>query len=322
MNKAYGVLRPNQSFHLAVSGGHQIWVTDSGNPHGLPVILLHGGPGGGLSPYGRRLYDPERYRIIQFDQRGCGDSLPYCELTHNTTADGIADIEAIAAHLGINQWVVAGGSWGVTLALAYAQQYPQRVMGLILRGVFLARDKDLDWLYGGGAGRVFPDYWAPFTDFVGGLTGTALLSAYYEALMGDDEVHRMSAAVHWVQWETHCMALLPNPKANAEAKVLKTSLPMACISSHFMLHRCFLQENQLVDNMSKIAHIPAYIVHGRYDMVCPADNAYDVAQVWPAAELDIVREAGHTEKEPGITDALLRASHRLAERLGVPSGQA
>ena len=322
MNKAYGVLRPNQSFHLDVSGGHQIWVTDSGNPNGLPVILLHGGPGAGLSTYGRRLYDPERYRIIQFDQRGCGASLPYCERSDNSTDAGIADIDAIARHLGIQKWVVAGGSWGVTLALAYAQQYPNNVLGLILRGVFLARDQDIDWLYGGGAGRVFPDHWASFTDFVGGLTGRPLLQAYQDALMANDEVHRMSAAVHWVQWETHCSALLPNARANAEAKVLKTALPMACLSTHFMLQRCFLRPNQLIENMDKIAHIPGYIVHGRYDMVCPADNAYDLAQVWPAAELDIVREAGHTEHEAGITDALLRASDKMAERLGVPSGQA
>lgn len=322
MQKAYGEIRPNQSFHLNVSGGHSLYVTESGNPDGLPIVLLHGGPGGGLSSYGRRIYDPQRYRIIQFDQRGCGASEPYCELENNNLQASINDIEAIRRHFNINQWVVAGGSWGVTLALAYAQQHPQTVLGMILRGVFLAREADLDWLYGGGAGRIYPDHWEPFSGFVGGLSGKALLLAYYDALMGNDEVHRMSAAVHWVQWETHCSSLLPNAKANQEAKILKSALPMACISSYYMLHQCFLAPNQLLENMQRITHIPAYIVHGRYDMVCPVDNAYALYQQWPEAELNIVREAGHTEKEAGITDALVSAGHKMAQRLGLSDDKA
>lgn len=316
MRIPFAEIRPNFQQNLAVGGDHVIAYTESGNAEGLPVIIIHGGPGAGASEYSRRLFNPEVYRIIQFDQRGCGASSPHCSLLDNNANELMKDIYLLQDELGIKQSVLSGGSWGATLALLYAQKYPERVTGLILRGCFLARKQDLEWLYDGGAGRIFPDHWRKFTQFVDQKTGPELISAYHEILTGDNELQRMAAAKHWSTWEANCSSLTPNPHLLQMANNPKEALPFAVISTHFMGHNCFVEPNQILKNMEKIDQIPGFIIHGRYDMVCPLDNAFDLFASWSNAELDIVREAGHADVEAGITDAVIKATQKMSQRLG------
>jgi len=322
MRVPFGDIRPNYERTLELGDGCIMAYSESGNEKGLPLFIIHGGPGAGVSDYSRKLFNPEIYRIIQFDQRGCGKSVPHCTLENNNSFTLVEDIKALYQHLNIEQAVLYGGSWGVTLALLFTQSYPGKVLGLILRGSFLARQQDMGWLYDGGAGRIFPDHWHKFTRFVGGKTGYALIEAYHDKLTGGDELHRMAAAKQWSIWEAQCATLLPNPYILQSANDPKSALPFALIATHFMKNNCFIEPNQILQNMADIEHLPGFIVHGRYDMVCPLDNAYDLYSVWQNSELDIVREAGHSDLEPGIADAVIKAGSRMAQRLGISPIQA
>lgn len=311
---------PVEAYHsefLARPAGHQIYLEQSGCPMGIPVLMCHGGPGGGSSPFQRTLFDSKRYRIILFDQRGCGQSTPFASLAQNTTADLVADMEAIRQHLGITQWVVAGGSWGSTLALAYAEQYPQHCLGLILRGIFLGRPEDIDWLYrpGGGASQLFPDYYADFLAPVAGLPGLDILVAYQQLLQHPDAEVQLRAAQAWSLWEGRVATLLPNPAVEQGACDAEFALPLARIENHYFLHHCFLTPNQLLKQLPQVQHLPCYIVHGRYDAVCKLENAWSLAQQWPGAVLNIVPNAGHSASEIGISRALFDAASLLADRL-------
>lgn len=298
--------------------GHRLYLEQSGNPQGIPVLMCHGGPGGGSSPFQRTLFDPQQYRIVLFDQRGCGQSTPFASLSHNTTSELIGDIEAIRQLLGIEQWVVAGGSWGSTLALAYAQQYPQRCLGLILRGIFLGRPEDIDWLYrpGGGASQLFPDYYADFFAPVAAQKGLDILVAYQQLLQHRDAAIQLQAAKAWSLWEARVATLLPNTAMRAGALEPESALPLARIENHYFLHHCFLRPNQLLDDLAQVKHLPCYIVHGRYDSVCKMENAWTLHQAWPDSVLTIVSNAGHSASETGISRALYDASLLLARRLG------
>lgn len=298
--------------------GHRIYLEQSGNPKGIPVVMCHGGPGGGSSPFQRSLFDPRVYRVVLFDQRGCGQSTPFASLSHNTTADLIADMEAIRQHLAIERWVVAGGSWGSTLALAYGEQYPERCLGFILRGIFLARSEDIDWLYrpGGGASQLFPDYFADFMQAIAPVQGLDVLVAYRERLQSDDAHSMLEAAKAWSLWEARVATLVPNAAMREGALEPDSALPLARIENHYFLHHCFLEPNQLLQNLSRIAHLPAYIVHGRYDAVCKLENAWSLHQAWPGSVLSVVQQAGHSASEPAIARALYQAATELAQRLG------
>ena len=311
----YPELKPYQRHSLKVSELHELYIDEAGNPDGIPVLFVHGGPGGGCDGSSRRFYDPALYRIVTFDQRGCGRSTPHSELSDNTTQDLIADMEAIRVHLGIDSWVLFGGSWGSTLSLLYAQHYPQRVMALVLRGIFLCRQCDFDWLYKDGANRIFPDYWEEFIKPIPQSERGDLAQAYNSRLLGDDELLRMGVAKAWSAWEGNCSKLRPSPTALAKFTKPHNALALARIETHYFVNKGFIDENYILNNMQSIKDIPGRIVHGRYDVVCPLDNALSLHQQWPNSELVIVRDAGHSASEPGTVDALIRAVADIAKQL-------
>ncbi|HIF88067.1 MAG TPA: prolyl aminopeptidase [Gammaproteobacteria bacterium] len=311
----YPELKPYQRHSLKVSELHELYIDEAGNPDGIPVLFVHGGPGGGCDGSSRRFYDPALYRIVTFDQRGCGRSTPHGELSDNTTQDLIADMEAIRVHLGIDSWVLFGGSWGSTLSLLYAQHYPQRVMALVLRGIFLCRQCDFDWLYKDGANRIFPDYWEEFIKPIPQSERGDLAQAYNSRLLGDDELLRMGVAKAWSAWEGNCSKLRPSPTALAKFTKPHNALALARIETHYFVNKGFIDENYILNNMQSIKDIPGRIVHGRYDMVCPLDNALRLHQQWPNSELVIVRDAGHSASEPGTVDALIRVVADIAQQL-------
>ena len=311
----YPELKPYQRHSLKVSELHELYIDEAGNPDGIPVLFVHGGPGGGCDGSSRRFYDPALYRIVTFDQRGCGRSTPHGELSDNTTQDLIADMEAIRVHLGIDSWVLFGGSWGSTLSLLYAQHYPQRVMALVLRGIFLCRQCDFDWLYKDGANRIFPDYWEEFIKPIPQSERGDLAQAYNSRLPGDDELLRMGVAKAWSAWEGNCSKLRPSPTALAKFTKPHNALALARIETHYFVNKGFIDENYILNNMQSIKDIPGRIVHGRYDMVCPLDNALRLHQQWPNSELVIVRDAGHSASEPGTVDALIRVVADIAQQL-------
>lgn len=301
--------------HLSVTALHTLYLEESGNPDGLPVIFLHGGPGAGCDPSYRRFFDPAVYRVILFDQRGCGRSTPHAELRDNTTQALLADIEAIREHLRIEQWVVSGGSWGTTLGLAYAQQHTERVLGMILRGVFLCRQRDLDWLYGAGTRYFFPQDWENFIHFLPPELRDNPIAGYYQLLTSGDAETQLAAARAWATWEGRPATLLPNENLIRHLTEKRLALSLSRISTHYFVHHCFLRENQLLMDMHKIQPLPGIIVHGRYDMLCPLENAWTLHQLWPQAELNIVADAGHSAGEAGISAALVDAGQRLQEWL-------
>ncbi len=311
----YPELKPYQRHSLKVSELHELYIDEAGNPDGIPVLFVHGGPGGGCDGSSRRFYDPALYRIVTFDQRGCGRSTTHGELSDNTTQDLIADMEAIRVHLGIDSWVLFGGSWGSTLSLLYAQHYPQRVMALVLRGIFLCRQCDFDWLYKDGANRIFPDYWEEFIKPIPQSERGDLAQAYNSRLLGDDELLRMGVAKAWSAWEGNCSKLRPSPTALAKFTKPHNALALARIETHYFVNKGFIDENYILNNMQSIKDIAGRIVHGRYDMVCPLDNALRLHQQWPNSELVIVRDAGHSASEPGTVDALIRVVADIAQQL-------
>ena len=313
-------LEPVDCYHsefVTTPDGHQLYVEQSGNPMGIPVLMCHGGPGGGCSPFQRTLFDPQRFRIVLFDQRGCGQSTPFASLDNNTTAHLIADIELLREHLGISQWLVAGGSWGSTLALAYGEQHPDRCLGFILRGIFLGRAEDIDWLYrpGGGASQIFPEYFADFMAPIAQFAGLDVLVAYQQLLQGDDVELQLQAAQAWSLWESRVATLMPNPSMRAGAVEPLSALPLARIENHYFLNHCFLAPHQLLAQLSRINHLPCWIVHGRYDVVCKMENAWTLANAWPGAHLHIVHHAGHSASEAGICRALYDAASAFADKV-------
>lgn len=315
MQTFYPEIKPYQRHQIAVEPPHELYVDESGNPDGIPVLFVHGGPGAGCGRYDRRFFDPEVYRIILFDQRGAGRSRPHAELQNNTTQKLVEDIEVIRTTLGIDQWVLFGGSWGSTLSLVYAETYPERILGLILRGIFLCRPQDLQWFYQDGASRVFPDFWEDFIHPIPVEERGDMMAAYHRCLTGDNEILQMSAAKSWSLWEGRCATLRPNQDVVDSFTEPHRALSLACIEAHYFVNNTFLEEDQILRNAHKLAGIPGVIVHGRYDMICPLDNAFALHQAWPESQLQIIREAGHASREPGIVDALIRATDELAKKL-------
>lgn len=315
MRTLYPAIAPYHQFKLPVTPPHELYVEECGTPGGIPVLFLHGGPGAGCEEYHRRFFNPEFYRIILFDQRGAGKSTPHAELENNTTWDLVADIEAIRQHLKIDRWVVFGGSWGATLALAYAQSQPQRVLGLILRGVFLCRPREVDWFYQEGANRIFPDYWEQFVNVIPAAERHNMVAAYYQRLTSRDELIRMQAAKAWSAWEGRTVTLRGNKHVVDHFTHPHIALSLARIECHYFMHASFMQENQLLRDAHKLHDIPGIIVQGRYDIVCPMESAWALSKAWPQAELQIVADAGHSAAEPGITAALVIATDTMLKRL-------
>jgi proline iminopeptidase len=315
MHPLYPHIKPYNAFNLAVDDLHTLYVEESGNLDGIPVLFIHGGPGAGCSAEDRRFFDPEKYRIILFDQRGAGRSTPHAELKDNTTHDLIADIEKIRLHLNIDQWMLFGGSWGSTLSLLYAQHHTESVMAMVLRGIFLCRKQDLHWFYQDGASQIFPDYWQEFIEPIQTEQRKDMIGAYHALLTSDNELAKMNAAKHWSLWEGRCATLRPNPTVVDTFSNIHLALSLARIEAHYFVNNIFFEENVILNNMAKLAEIPATIIHGRYDIVCPLDNAVTLQKAWPSAELHIVREAGHASRDPGIVDALVKATDEMAETL-------
>jgi proline iminopeptidase len=308
-------IRPYSTRRVVVDPIHTLYVEESGNRDGIPAVFLHGGPGAGCEPSHRRFFDPERYRIVLFDQRGSGRSTPHAELGRNTTWHLVDDMERIRRELGIERWLVFGGSWGSTLALAYAQAHPERVLALIVRGIFLCRNMEIEWFYREGASWVFPDWWQDFLAPIPKAERGDLLRAYHRRLTGDDEIARMAAAKAWSIWEGRTATLLPNADVQAFFANPHVALSLARIESHYFVNQAFLEPDQLLRDSHRIAEIPGVIVQGRYDLICPLRSAWDLHQVWPKAELRIVPDAGHAAFENGIRSALVEATDRLARAL-------
>lgn len=315
MRGFYPEIQPYVRHTLAVDDVHQLYIEESGNAQGIPVVFLHGGPGAGCEPFQRRFFDPQRYRIVLFDQRGCGKSTPHAELAGNTTQHLVADIERIREHLGIDRWLVFGGSWGSTLGLAYAQAHPERVLGLVLRGIFLCRPRDIRWFYQDGASFIFPDHWQDYLAPIPPAERGDMVAAYYARLTGADEVTRMAAAKTWSLWEGRTATLLPRQSVIDHFGNPFTALSLARIECHYFVHDSFLAPNQLLDQAARLVDIAGVIVHGRYDVVCPVEQAFALHAAWPTARLEIIADAGHSATEPGIVDALVRATDEFAERL-------
>ncbi len=305
----YPPIEPNISGWLRVSDLHELYYEESGNPNGKPVLFVHGGPGGGCDPKMRRFFDPEAYRIILFDQRGCGKSRPHAELTDNTTWHLVADMEALRAHLGIGRWQVFGGSWGSTLALAYAQTHPERVSELVLRGIFMLRRKELRWFYQEGTSFIFPDAWEHYLAPIPPAERGDMISAYYKRLTSADAAVRLQAARAWSIWEAATSFLTQDPLHIARAGEDAFAEAFARIECHYFINKGFFtSDDQLLAGVERIRRIPAIIVQGRYDVVCPMVSAWELHRAWPEAALHIVPDAGHSSMEAGIIDQLVRAT--------------
>jgi len=309
MRTLFDPSQPFKTRRLKVSEIHELNIEEYGNPKGQPVVFLHGGPGAGLSKKAHRYFDPSHYHIILFDQRGAGLSTPFACLKENTTWDLVEDIEKIRRHLSVTRWLVFGGSWGSTLALAYAEKYPESVSGLILRGIFLCRPEEIQWFYQKGMDLVFPDFWQDYIRPVPAEERGDMIKGYYKLLTSSDEKIRNEAAKAWSTWEGATIKLIPDPSAIEAFGAPQMSVSLALIECHYFINNCFFtKDDQLISDVSRIRHIPATIVHGRYDLVCPIKNAWDLSQGWPEAKFEIIKDAGHAADEPGIMDALLRAT--------------
>jgi len=310
----YASIEPYAQGRLDVGDGHQVHWELCGNPDGVPVVVLHGGPGGGCTPMQRRLFDTKRYRILLFDQRGCGRSTPHAELEANTTWHLVADIERLREMSGVSRWLVFGGSWGSTLALAYAQTHPERATGLILRGIFGMRRAELGWYYQDGASWIFPDKWERFIAPIPEAERNDLIAAYRRRLTGSDPVARLEAARAWSLWEGETLTLLPDPMLTVQHGGDAFALAFARIENHYFVHGAWLDEGQLLRDVAKIAHLPGVIVQGRYDIATPVRTAWELHRAWPEAEFHLIADAGHATTEPGILAALLDATDRFAAR--------
>jgi proline iminopeptidase len=315
---AYSYLYPQIAVYdhrmLEVGDGHRIYVEQSGNPKGIPVVVFHGGPGGGCSPYMRRYFDPSIFRIILFDQRGCGKSRPFASVEANTTWHLVADVERIRVELGIERWAVFGGSWGATLGVAYTQSHPDRVIHLVLRGVFLARQSELDWFYAGGAGQFWPELWAEFRDAIPDEEHDDLIAAYHRRLFSGNYQEELRFGRIWSRWENALASIGSNGAAGEPAPDYARTF--ARLENHYFTHKAFFdRDGQLLGEIGKMADVPGTIVQGRFDMICPPHTAYALHKVWPKARLMMVGQAGHAMSEPGITQALVSTMDRIGQEV-------
>lgn len=310
--KVYPEIKPYRTGRLKVSDLHEIYYEEVGNPNGSPVVFVHGGPGGGIEPSHRRYFDPAHYRIILFDQRGCGQSTPYAELRENTTWDLVADMEQLRKILKIESWIVFGGSWGSTLSLIYAETHPERVRGLCLRGIFLCRKKEIRWFYQEGASFIYPDVWEGYRDEIPKEERGDFVKAYYKRLTSTDRQVRLSAAKAWSVWEGSTSRLIPNASMVDTFGSDTFAEAFARIECHYFTNNIWMKsDNQILDDVPKIRHIPCEITHGRYDVVCPVENAWELHRVWPESQLNIVADAGHSAKEPGNLASLISTMERF-----------
>ena len=313
MRDFYPPIQPFREGYLQVSELHTLYFEESGNPQGKPVVFLHGGPGGGTVPLYRQFFNPDLWRIVLFDQRGCGRSQPHATLQENTTWDLVTDIETLRTHLGIDRWSVFGGSWGSTLALAYSQTYPDRCTALILRGIFTLRQKEIRWFYQEGASYLFPDAWEQYLAPIPEAERHDLVGAYYRRLISPDRDIRLAAARAWSIWEASTSKLLPDPSLMERFGQDEFAAAFARIECHYFVnHGFFDTDDQILRNVDRIRHIPGVIVQGRYDVVCPATTAWELHRAWPEAEFIWIPDAGHSATEKGIVDALVEATDRLA----------
>ena len=311
----YPPIEPFEHGHLDVGNGHRVYWELCGHPDGVPAVFLHGGPGGGCGPAHRRAFDPTRYRVLLFDQRGCGRSTPHASLKANTTWDLVADIERLREMSGAQRWLVFGGSWGSTLALAYAQKHPERVSALVLRGIFMLRRFELDWYYQSGASLLFPDKWEKFLAPIPVAERGDMIAAYRKRLTGDDAAARLEAARAWSVWEGETVTLLPDPGIIGQHAGDDYALAFARIENHYFTHGGWLEEGQLIRDAPRLNAVPGVIVQGRYDVATPAVTAFDLARAWPEAKLHVINDAGHAFSEPGILDRLIRTTDAFADRL-------
>lgn len=309
----YPPIDPYESGRLPLDGSHVMYWEQSGNPDGIPVVFLHGGPGAGATPVHRRFFDPAAYRVVVYDQRGAGRSQPQGLLENNTTQDLVDDIEKLRIHLGVDRWLVFGGSWGSTLGIAYGEAHPDRCLGFVLRGIFLGRQSELDWfLY--GMQTVFPETWDRLVDLLDPSERSDILNAYHRRLMNTDKAVHLPAARAWSSYEGACSTLLPSPETVAAFSGDALAYALARIETHYFVNDLFMAENALLDNIDRIRHLPGIIVQGRYDMVCPIGTANALHQAWPEADYVIIPDAGHSAMEPGIRAALVRATERLKHK--------
>ncbi|MDD4914404.1 MAG: prolyl aminopeptidase [Methylococcales bacterium] len=313
MRVLYPAITPFHTFLLETGGIHQVYVEQSGNPAGMPVIFLHGGPCSGTRPDHRRFFNPERYHIILFDQRGCGQSLPFGELQDNTTQDLLEDMERIRTRLGLRQWLLFGGSWGGTLALLYAQQHPHSVLGMILRGVFLARQADMDWFLGNGVNRIYPRQWQDLKDSLPPQFADSVQQGLYRTVFADDEDLARRAAKQWLRWGG--LVALGNEFIEDAEPVGDQALKQVRMELHYARHGYFIKENQILDNCWLLQHIPAIIVHGQHDLTCPLESGWLLHQALPAADFQILSHAGHIARGEQMIDALVSASDKMARIL-------
>lgn len=308
----YPAIEPYESGFLDVGDGHTVYWERVGTPGAKPAVFLHGGPGGGTSPGQRRVFDPALYDVVLFDQRGCGKSTPHASLEANTTWHLVADMERLRTKFGIDTWLVFGGSWGSTLALAYCEAHPERVSEIVLRGVYTCTRPELEWFYQHGVSEMFPDKWERFVAPIPADERHDMMSAYHRRLTGEDRATQMECAKAWSIWEGETVTLLPNPDYAAHFTEDDYALAFARIENHYFINGAWLEDEQLLRDAVKIAHIPGVIVHGRYDMPCPLRYAWQLHKAWPASQIDIVEGAGHSLAEPGILDRLIRATDHFA----------
>ena len=314
MKQLYPKIEPYNQFDLKVSDLHTIHIEESGNINGKPVIFLHGGPGGGIEPVYRQYFDPEKWRIIVFDQRGCGQSTPHAELQENTTWDLIADIEKIRQHLEINKWVVFGGSWGSTLSLSYAITHPDRCKALVLRGIFMIRKKEINWFYQDGTSNIYPDAWEHYLRPIPEDERHDLVAAYYKRLTSNDDSVRIEAAKAWSIWEASTSKLIQSEESIHAFEDAKVAEAFARIECHYFTNRGFFDTDEwLLENVDKIRHIPTVIVQGRYDVVCPMISAWELHRAFPEADFEIVQDAGHSMTEKGIAAKLVEYTDKFSE---------
>jgi proline iminopeptidase len=310
----YPQIEPYRRDRLTVSGGHQLYFEESGNRNGKPVLIVHGGPGGGSNPTMRRYHDPNRYRIIMLDQRGCGRSTPHANLVENTTWHLVDDMEALRSVLGVDRWQLVGGSWGSTLSLAYAQSFPARVSEMILRGIFLLRRAELEWFYQSGASWIFPDAYDAFVELIPVGERDDIIGAYYRRLTHPDLRVQLTAARAWSIWEGSTLALIPDEERISHFSADAYALAFARIEAHYFANQGFFRyDGELLAGIDRLRHIPCVIVHGRYDVVTPMRSAWDLKTAWPEADLRVVRDAGHAMTEAGVVHELVAATRRLSQ---------
>tara|TARA_B100001029_G_C15062597_1_gene459879 strand:+ start:3691 stop:4638 length:948 start_codon:yes stop_codon:yes gene_type:complete len=312
MNLLYSPIKPFYNGYLKVSKIHKIYFEVVGNPEGIPVVFLHGGPGGGIESLYSRYFDPQKYKIILFDQRGCGKSTPRAELQNNTTWDLVDDIEHLRIHLNIEKWIVYGGSWGSTLSLTYAISYPYKCLALILRGIFLLRKIEIEWFYQYGASNIYPDAWEKFISVIPKKERNNLIKAYYKRLTSDNKIEKQKCAIAWSVWEANTSKLIPTKKSLHDFKNPKVAEAFARIECHYFINKGFFEyDGWILDQIDKIRHIRTEIVQGRYDIVCPIRSAWDLYKVFPESGLHIIEDAGHSMTESGITSKLIEIMNEL-----------